>query len=682
MHTACKKTRLSILLLLCCSFLHAQQQQHTIDSLKQAFAQARHDTMRVLLLNELINTVPGNEIEAYNQQLLSIIGHNLDQKDAGLHRFYIQFYAIGLNNLAYIYENKGNADTALLLYRKSLEMHRETGNQVEISAVLGNIGYVYKSKGELDTAFSYYEQAMDIALKAGDKRKEANMLNNMGIILSVKGNFVKAQDYYFRALRIAEKNDYLSLRLTCLNSIGGIYSRLNQTDSALAYFRRALVISEKEHQLSINITLLNNMGGLYKDRKQYDTALAYHTRALQLAEQGNMKQHIASSLSSIAAVYNDLGKPDTALPYLQKGIALLEALNDKLLLSFSYVLAGEAYQQKKNAVQAQLFFQKALDAAQQVRSVRNVMRASGGLYAIYKQQGKVGEALVMHELYKKMTDSLQNDNARNALTRMQYQYEYDKKTIADSIRAAQESRIVAANLARERTQRVALAIILALVVIVSFFFFRQQRLNEKLKVARLRNHIAGDLHDDVGSTMSTISILSEVARNSLDEREKATALLNNIGDNSRQLLEKLDDIVWSVNPKNDSFAQMIPRMKQFAVELLGNKGIKLQFDLPEVPEKITLSMEQRRNVYLIYKEALHNIAKYADATNVSVAVRQHDQQLEMTIRDDGKGFDLATARKGNGLANMMARAKALGGDCAISSIEGKGTTITLKMPFK
>lgn len=680
---AVKKSGLYIVLLFWCSPLAAQQNRHIIDSLKQAFTHAKHDTTKVLLLNELINAVPGNEIEPYNQQLLTIVSSHLNQSDgAVLKKFYTQFYAIGLNNLAFICEEKGATDTALQLYRKSLELNRSIGNKAEISAVLGNIGYVFKSKGNLDTALDYYQQAMDIAVTIGDKRKEANMLNNIGIILSIKGNLLKGQEYYFRALRIAEQNHYVSLHLTCLNSIGGIYSRIGQIDSSLIFYKRALAISEKEHQANINASLLNNIGWIYRDLKQYDTALKYHTKALRIAEKIENKTLTAQSLNGIGTAYYELGLTDTALFYLRKCIVLTEQLGDKLMLSNPYVNMGLVYQKKGLTNKALPCFKKGMELAQQSGSVKSIMIASNSLYQIYKEQGNIQEALRMHEIFKQMTDSIQNDNIRKTTIRMQYQYEYKKKAAADSIRTAQENRINAVKLSQERTQRAALVIILGLVIVAAFFFIRQQRLNEKLKVARLRNHIAGDLHDDVGSTMSTISILSEVAKNNLHEQEKVTTLLDNIGSNSRQLLETLDDIVWSVNPRNDSFAQMIPRMKQLAVELLGNKGISLQFNLPEHPEKIALSMEQRRNLYLVYKEALHNIAKYATASNVAIVVQHQGKKLSMMIRDDGRGFDPATVKKGNGLSNMATRAAAMKGHYSLTSKAGEGTTITLDIPIK
>jgi ligand-binding sensor domain-containing protein len=209
------------------------------------------------------------------------------------------------------------------------------------------------------------------------------------------------------------------------------------------------------------------------------------------------------------------------------------------------------------------------------------------------------------------------------------------------------------------------------------------RIRQILKLQYVRNTIAQDLHDDVGSTMTTISILSEVARQKLSSVNESDRILDEIGTNSRELLGKLDDIVWSVNPGNDSLQHMSLRMKQLAIDLLGNKGVKVEFVVPENIDAVPLSMQNRRNVYLVYKEALHNISKYAQATNVTVQISFSQKQLVLVIKDNGSGFDreAVAAPEQDGLNNMQQRARQAGGSCTITSLPGAGTTVRLAIPI-
>jgi signal transduction histidine kinase len=148
------------------------------------------------------------------------------------------------------------------------------------------------------------------------------------------------------------------------------------------------------------------------------------------------------------------------------------------------------------------------------------------------------------------------------------------------------------------------------------------------------------------------------------------------------LLDKLDDIVWSVNPKNDSLQQITLRMKQLAIDLLGNKNIKVEFDTPTDINSVPMKMENRRNLYLIYKEALHNISKYSQATQVNVRISHTGKYIEMGMHDNGIGFDPSTVKKGNGLGNMLERAVQSGGECKVESAVGNGTTVFVRVPLE
>src|SRR4051794_12412226 len=150
-----------------------------------------------------------------------------------------------------------------------------------------------------------------------------------------------------------------------------------------------------------------------------------------------------------------------------------------------------------------------------------------------------------------------------------------------------------------------------------------------------------DLHDDIGSTLSTINILSMMAKSKLTEDPvKASEYISKISDNSSRMLEAMDDIVWSINPMNDSMQRIFARMREFATEVLEAREVEVQFQFDEEANNIILNMEQRRDIFLIFKEAINNIAKYANATEADIKVTYKAPQLLLIIKDNGKGFDI------------------------------------------
>ncbi|NCD71115.1 ligand-binding sensor domain-containing protein [Mucilaginibacter agri] len=205
------------------------------------------------------------------------------------------------------------------------------------------------------------------------------------------------------------------------------------------------------------------------------------------------------------------------------------------------------------------------------------------------------------------------------------------------------------------------------------------RLNQLTRLEKLRNRIARDLHDEVGSSISTISIYSKIVHEQVDSPEfDNEPLLKKITDYTTEIMDSMNDIVWNINTKNDAFENIISRMREHASQLFEAKGYQLHFSIDNQLLRMKLSMERRRDFYLIYKEALNNIAKYANGKNVWITLTCSYNVIGLIIKDDGRGFNVTDVRKSsNGLINMNQRAEALKGKIKITSIPGAGTEILL-----
>ncbi len=222
--------------------------------------------------------------------------------------------------------------------------------------------------------------------------------------------------------------------------------------------------------------------------------------------------------------------------------------------------------------------------------------------------------------------------------------------------------------------------IVVLLIGLLLYALYNYRINQILKLQHVRNEISKDLHDDVGSTLSSISILSQVAKDKMvdGQYEQFSSILSKINNYAQETVEKMGDIVWAVNAGNDNILDIIQRLKNSFMQTTASKGIQLQFFTDPAFEKLILPIQVRKNVYLICKEAINNAIKYAACSHISLSFKMATTQLELFIDDDGKGFDLRKPDNGNGLANMQARAVELKGNLRISS--GKaGTTIALSM---
>jgi ligand-binding sensor domain-containing protein/anti-sigma regulatory factor (Ser/Thr protein kinase) len=223
---------------------------------------------------------------------------------------------------------------------------------------------------------------------------------------------------------------------------------------------------------------------------------------------------------------------------------------------------------------------------------------------------------------------------------------------------------------------------------VSYTAYRY-RLAHLLELERVRTRIATDLHDDIGSSLARIAVLSELIQREISgAHPKAGALGHIVAETARGLMEAMSDIVWSIDPRRDDLCNLILRIRDFAADTLEAQGIAWHFQGPAEEESIKLTPEQRRQVYLIVKEAIHNIVSHAGAKSARLTLRLTHHQLVAEVQDDGRGFAMAAAsdasrplRPGYGLGSMQARAAKICGSVQIESQPGRGTCILLSIPL-
>ncbi len=235
------------------------------------------------------------------------------------------------------------------------------------------------------------------------------------------------------------------------------------------------------------------------------------------------------------------------------------------------------------------------------------------------------------------------------------------------------------------------ALVTAAAAAAAYYVYRL-RVKRLLEIERVRTRIATDLHDDIGASLSRMAILSEVVKQQNGHNGQSSRMLTDIADSARGLVDSMSDIVWAIDPRRDDLSQVITRARQFAADVLDAQGIAWQFTAPLEVEKIKLDPEQRRHLFLLFKESFNNIARHAECRNVFIILSVSGNRLIAEIKDDGLGFTppppgtavavLPKSRGGNGLGNMQARALELGGQLTIDSSPGQGTRLTLAVPLK
>jgi two-component sensor histidine kinase len=212
------------------------------------------------------------------------------------------------------------------------------------------------------------------------------------------------------------------------------------------------------------------------------------------------------------------------------------------------------------------------------------------------------------------------------------------------------------------------------------------RVRQLLALERIRTRIAADLHDDIGSGLSQIAILSEVVARLERSDARQTELVLKIAEISRTLADSMSDVVWAINPARDRLGDLVRRMRQFVGDLFIARDIEVQFAAPPVDHDLHLDPETRRQLFLIFKECVHNMARHSRCSKVAFQLGIEGKRLVLTATDNGVGFDVTLATpgqaQGHGLANIRLRAARLGGSVNFRSAERQGTTVTVSVPVR
>ncbi len=286
--------------------------------------------------------------------------------------------------------------------------------------------------------------------------------------------------------------------------------------------------------------------------------------------------------------------------------------------------------------------------------------------------GEYKLACEMIEKFALLNDSILSVKDLKEYDELQLKYEVAKKENETAL-AQQKIKVQAAWFYT--------AIIVVLLSAIGIFLYIRNR--NKIKnlesIIHVRNSISANLHDDVGSSLSSITIITDMVRTLLKTNpDKAAELLDKISETSVEVMGSMKDIVWSINPNNDSADNLINKMREFSGDILENGKIALVFN-DRTNCQADIDFQLRQDVYLIFKEGINNAAKSSKATLVEVNIFKKDNHFVFEIIDNGTGFDEATITPGNGIINMRRRAEKIGGSIQIASALGSGTKITFTL---
>lgn len=629
--------------------------------------------------------------------------------------------------------------SALRLFQQTSQMHNDVDMR-NISWANFALGLSYsRSTGNIAEGLKYYNASKKLDEEMGDERSVCITLMEMGFDLSANEYYTEALAAYLELLTRSEKMNDKSLMATTHRFLGDLFQHNKNYDMAEKHYHNANTLFGELGNRQRDIAFIYHKTGLIQIAKGNREEAILTFQKMKLTGEAIKDTHmIAVAYTNLFELDATFENYQDILPYFLTALKNQEKKGMNHHTMDTYRFTGRCYSKMGDHEQAEVYFLKSLELAKNLTNSRGITYALLSLKQTKIALQDYEKALAYAELLQSHEDSLKDDENRKMLSEMKGKYETetrDKEILrlqgekliselglqlkAESIKRietdrnrihfeneynlqqvkllANEKELQQIEAERKESQldviskeneiqklalrkgKIAKNYLLGgfgLIALLSILVRNNYVTRQKLKLQTLRNKIASDLHDDVGSTLSSISIFAQMARQASAE---VNPMLESIGEHSRKMLDAMADIVWTIHPENDQMEKIVLRMRSFAYELLGARQIDFEFDAEDNITQLKLPMDVRKNFYLIFKEATNNLVKYANADQAHFELKTEKNILSMTIRDNGKGFDPHQSTAGNGLKNMKKRAEDIGGSLHIDSTLGNGTTIAFKV---
>ncbi|WP_170305422.1 tetratricopeptide repeat-containing sensor histidine kinase [Spirosoma terrae] len=546
-----------------------------------------------------------------------------------------------------------------------------------------NRGSIYYLTDRQPLAVMYFQKALTTAEEYKlTPRFICGAISNVAAALSKLGQYEKVAAMQLRSLRLQEQYNIQPRIATTYGGLGNALRELHKFTEALAYYRQALVLMHAEKNRRGAAIIENNMGICYDGLKRYDKSLGLYKAALNHAQEVNFDLLQADILVNIGLALKLSNRPGEGIPFVQRSLSIGQKQANKATMATAYFNLGQIYEELKEYKPAEANLKKALELAKERGDKEQIADYTQGLADLYGGMENFQQAYALQLEKNNRKDSLISIQTNAEVQRLIAQYETEKKEAQIKL-LRQQAQLRNEELNREQVQRNALLIggtmLLLLIAAVSAWLLNRARLQRLEEAQRLRRQIAHDLHDEVGSTLSSISLLSGMVNHLIAQKrpEAVERAIQKINTDARQILESMDEIIWTINPGNDSLQRIAMRLQEYAQPLMESKNISFSFQIDPALVDMPMSMEVRRSLYLIGKEAINNLIKYSEATQAKVWFARKDNQLEVLIEDNGRGFDVALPRERTGQISMKQRAEAIGGSLDVQSAPTQGTRLVL-----
>lgn len=693
LNTLIKKLHVIVILLsfMFCHNVFAQRER--IDNLKKMLS-ALHDSARIDRLNELsaiyLENIPSERLESNLKNVDTAVYYAELAKREGEKINYIhgiaEYFSLKSKVVFNRYSNYTQAEN---LARQAIFLYRKTPNKKKLNRAYYELGHALYAQSYFEKAINNFDTSYDLSKKAGDSTYAFYSITNLAYVYLESGDYKKAFEKVLDLHQLLLGSTNAPWKAWELDLISTLYLSIEDFKTALVYDRQKYQIIKPHYYGD-----LMGSAELFSLNHQFDSAKYYY----RLIDTTSDLRALRVYLESIGEYYFLQGKYDKALPNFLRGLSYHQQVNDRNRVMGTLVKLAKTYDSVHDYASAFKYAHEALAIAKQTGARQFIRDCYQILYSVYDHWQQTDSALSYHEKYIAVKDSITSAQVTAKLVA----YNFDQKIeLLNKEKEVQQIQLQKQSLLRNiLIISIIILLLLASIVIRNIILKRKnekQSLEHKLQLQQLeskienqqallneRLRISRELHDDIGSTLSGIVLYSHLAENQMQTQnsDEVEQSLNVIQQSANNMVNRLSDIVWSVSPEHNSVKNLVQKLEEYAREMAKVKNIKVQMNAAECLAELQLPVETRHNIYMLCKEAINNAVKYSEASLLELSVHHSDHLIEFIVSDNGKGFDIATIKKGNGRVNMQKRADEIGAKLCVKSFPLRGTTISLQCFLK
>lgn len=631
----------------------------------------RFDSLSLPIVKQLKDT--SLLINVYNRRGVVLIekGKNQDAENylgmalaLGLEKQASKKTAEVYSNYGSMYLAKGEKNKALESFLKALNLYEKNGAEQGMGETYSNISSLFYLLGKPDDAIQYQQKSIGIRQKLDDKKGLTITNINLGQLYLLKGSNDLSLSHLQQALKYAEELKNMKLIASASSALSAYYSRTKNYPEALIWQTKGIVLFEALDDKQMLSRLYVSAGNLANAANDSAKSIANYKKGLKLAIAMDNKENIANAYEKMSIFFSGRHHYEQAHYNYKQYIAYRDSITDKSNLARITEIRTSYETEKKDGEITRL---NTLQKLKQLQIEKQEAVIAGNVLEAKQKQAEI-------ELLSK--EKQLNDEA------LEKQSLITKNKEQQLALAEKEAELRENQLVNQKMIQNLLLACLALVLLAGFTWFNRFKLRKKIQqqadLLAIRNSISKNLHDEIGSTLTSINILSNVSQKALSSNPaQAREMLGKIAGQSKTVQEKMSDIVWAIRPENEKMDSLVARIREYASETLEALDIEISISLDDELLDKELPLQTRKELLLICKEAISNIAKHAEASRVALTFGRNKGQLELKIKDNGTWKGNGT---GTGTKSMKERASQLGGSLSIIP-DNSGTLVHLFIPI-